>query len=58
MRLLGIKPIVDPCHHVSIPRFLKNGFLSPHFADRYVAFVLNAAERYPWVKQYTPFNAC
>src|SRR3954469_1857452 len=50
MRRLGIEPIIDPCHHVSIPRFLKNGFLDPDFPLQYQRFVAAGAERYDWVR--------
>jgi beta-glucosidase len=56
MRSLGIEPIVDPCHHVSLPAYLEGGFLNPSFPERYERFVLAAAERYGWVKQFTLMN--
>ena len=56
LRARGIAPVVDPCHHISIPAFLKGGFADPSFVDRYVDFVAAGAERYDWVTQYTLFN--
>jgi beta-glucosidase len=56
LRNLGIQPIVDPCHHVSIPRFLDGGFSNPDFANHYTRFVSAALERYDWVRDITIFN--
>lgn len=56
MEELGLDPIVDPIHHTSFPAWLERGFLDDRFVDTYVAFVLAFAERYPWVRRYTPFN--
>ncbi len=56
MQRLGLDPIVDPIHHTSFPAWLEKGFLDDRFVDTYAAFVLAFAERYPWVRRYTPFN--
>ena len=56
LRRLGIEPIIDPCHHVSVPRYLGNGFLNPDFAQHYTRFVSRALERYDWVRYLTVFN--
>ena len=53
---LGLDPIVDPIHHTSFPAWLEKGFLDDRFVDTYVSFVLAFADRYPWVRRYTPFN--
>ncbi|MGE5608753.1 MAG: family 1 glycosylhydrolase [Bacillota bacterium] len=54
MRRLGIVPVIDLCHF-GLPDWLVN-FQNPdwpaHFADYARAF----AERYPWVRYYTPVN--
>ena len=56
VRRLGLDPIVDPIHHTSFPAWLERGFLDDRFVPTYTAFVLAFAERYPWVRRYTPFN--
>jgi beta-glucosidase/6-phospho-beta-glucosidase/beta-galactosidase len=56
LRNRSICPIIDPCHHISIPRFLEDGFLDPEFPERYLRFVAAGAERYPWANQFTVFN--
>lgn len=56
MRDLGLSPIVDPLHHTSFPRWLSDGFLNPEFPASYAAFCAAAADRYPWVREYTVFN--
>lgn len=53
---LGLDPIVDPVHHTSFPAWLERGFADPSFPDIYTDFVVRFAQRYPWVKKYTPFN--
>src|SRR4051812_23526215 len=54
MRRIGIIPIIDLCHF-GLPDWLVD-FQNPdwpkHFADYSRAF----AERYPWVRYYTPVN--
>jgi beta-glucosidase len=52
----GWHPIVDLVHHTSIPRWLDGGFGDPRFADAYLRYVTEFAERYPWVESYTLFN--
>jgi beta-glucosidase/6-phospho-beta-glucosidase/beta-galactosidase len=56
MARLGLDPIVDPVHHTSFPAWLELGFLDDRFVGSYTAFVMTFAERYPWVRRYTPFN--
>jgi beta-glucosidase/6-phospho-beta-glucosidase/beta-galactosidase len=56
MQQLGLEPIVDPIHHTSFPAWLERGFLDDRFVDCYTDFVLAFADRYPWVRRYTPFN--
>jgi hypothetical protein len=56
LRARAIRPVIDPCHHVSIPAFLDGGFADPEFPERYLRFVAAGAERYPWITEYTIFN--
>jgi beta-glucosidase/6-phospho-beta-glucosidase/beta-galactosidase len=56
MQDLGLDPIVDPIHHTSFPAWLDKGFLDDRFVETYTEFVLAFADRYPWVRRYTPFN--
>ncbi len=54
MRRLGIVPIIDLCHF-GLPDWLgnfQNTDWPKHFGDYARAF----AERYPWVRYYTPVN--
>lgn len=51
-----LDPIIDPIHHTSFPKWLDQGFADPDFPDRYCNFVQAFAQRYPWVRKYTPFN--
>ncbi len=53
---LGLDPIVDPIHHTSFPAWLDQGFLDDRFVEAYTGFVQAFADRYPWVRRYTPFN--
>src|SRR5205823_1350028 len=56
MRELGLTPILDPIHHTSFPRWLRDGFANPEFPAAYRDFCAALAERYPWVREYTVFN--
>jgi len=56
MQAHGLRPILDPLHHVSFPDWLDQGFANPDFPSAYERFVLNLAQRYPWVDRYTVFN--
>ena len=56
MRELGLEPILDPMHHVSIPDWLTDGFANSEFADLYVRFIEEVAKRYEWVERYTVLN--
>ncbi len=53
---LGMRPILDPLHHVSFPNWLEDGFLHPEFPALYCRFLIELARRYPWVEHYTVFN--
>jgi hypothetical protein len=50
----GIEPIVDLLHF-GVPDDLW-GFGDPRLPDRYRSYVEAYAERYPWVRYYTPVN--
>ena len=52
----GMKPILDPLHHVSFPDWLGDGFLNLAFPDLYVEFLSAISERYPWANTYTVCN--
>jgi dTDP-4-dehydrorhamnose reductase len=54
LRELGIRPIVGLVHHGSGPP--RTSLLDPGFADGLAAFARAAAERYPWVEEWTPVN--
>jgi beta-glucosidase/6-phospho-beta-glucosidase/beta-galactosidase len=54
LREMGITPIADLCHF-GVPDWLgdfQNPDFPPHFAEYARAF----AERYPWVRLFTPVN--
>jgi beta-glucosidase/6-phospho-beta-glucosidase/beta-galactosidase len=53
MRRHGMRPILDPIHHISFPDWLDDGFLNPRFPDLYSRFLAAVAQRYPWVRSYT-----
>jgi len=54
LRELGVEPIVGLVHHGSGP--LGTHLLDPHFVDALAAYAAAFAERYPWVRKYTPIN--
>ncbi|HYG91139.1 MAG TPA: family 1 glycosylhydrolase [Azospirillum sp.] len=54
LRELGVKPIVGLLHHGSGPRF--TNLADPAFPEAFAAFARRAAERYPWVEDWTPIN--
>lgn len=54
MRELGIEPIVDLCHF-GVPDWLEN-FQNPAIPDAFALYAKAFAERYPWIKFYTPVN--
>ncbi|MDQ4090515.1 MAG: family 1 glycosylhydrolase [Actinomycetota bacterium] len=56
MQEQGMRPIVDLCHHMSYPRWLKRGFADRRFPDAYLRYVEAFAGRYPWIEEYTLFN--
>ena len=55
MRRLGITPIADLCHF-GLPDWLGNSFQNPDFPRHFPDYARAFAERYPWVRLYTPVN--
>lgn len=55
MRHLQIEPIIDLCHF-GMPDWLGNSFQNPEFVNAFVDYASAFAERYPWVRFYTPIN--
>jgi dTDP-4-dehydrorhamnose reductase len=54
IRELGMRPIVGLLHHGSGPRGVS--LVDPAFPERFARFARAAAERYPWVEEWTPIN--
>jgi dTDP-4-dehydrorhamnose reductase len=54
LRALGIRPIAGLLHHGSGPRW--TGLADPEFPEKLAAFARAAAERYPWIVDWTPVN--
>jgi beta-glucosidase/6-phospho-beta-glucosidase/beta-galactosidase len=54
MQSLGTVPIVDLLHF-GLPDWLGD-FQNPDFPQHFAAYAVAFAERYPWVKWYTPVN--
>ncbi len=54
LQALGIEPIVGLVHHGSGPRY--TALDQPNFATGLARYAGMVAERYPWVKYYTPVN--
>ncbi|HEU4828280.1 MAG TPA: family 1 glycosylhydrolase [Gemmatimonadales bacterium] len=54
LRELGIEPIVGLMHHGSGPP--GTSLVDPALPDRLAEFAQAVAERYPWVRDYTPVN--
>jgi beta-glucosidase/6-phospho-beta-glucosidase/beta-galactosidase len=54
MRRLGIVPIIDLCHF-GVPGWLGN-FQNPRLPDALAAYAAAFADRYRWVRFYTPVN--
>ncbi|EMR03127.1 family 1 glycosylhydrolase [Cesiribacter andamanensis] len=51
---LGITPIAGLLHHGSGPRYTH--LLDPDFPEKFTEFALAVAERYPWLRYFTPIN--
>jgi dTDP-4-dehydrorhamnose reductase len=54
LRELGIEPIVGFVHHGSGPA--GTHLLDPAFGAGLAAYAGAFAERYPWIRRYTPIN--
>jgi beta-glucosidase/6-phospho-beta-glucosidase/beta-galactosidase len=54
MRELGIEPIIDLCHF-GVPDWLEN-FQNSALSEALAKYAQKFAERYEWVKFYTPVN--
>ena len=54
LRIMGIHPIADLCHF-GVPDWLEN-FQNPDFPRFFAEFARAFAQRYPWVRMYTPVN--
>ncbi len=54
MQALGLRPIVGLLHHGGGPAF--TNLLDPAFAALFAGYARAAAERYPWVEDWTPIN--
>ena len=54
LRALGVRPVVGLVHHGSGPRH--TSLLDPAFPAKLAAFARRVAERYPWVRDWTPVN--
>lgn len=54
MRELGLEPIAGLVHHGSGPR--DTHLLDPAFPERLAAYAGAVAERYPWIRRWTPVN--
>ena len=54
MRELGVRPIGGLVHHGSGPAY--TSLIDPEFAGGLARFAAAAAERYPWISEWTPVN--
>lgn len=54
LRTLGLRPIVGLIHHGSGPAW--TDLLDPSFAEGLAEHARRTAERYPWVRDWTPVN--
>ena len=54
MQRLGIVPIMDLCHF-GLPDWLQN-FQNPEVPQALADYARTFAQRYPWVRLYTPVN--
>lgn len=54
LKELGITPIVDLCHF-GLPDWL-GGFLNPDWPAHFAEYAKAFAQRYPWLRYYTPVN--
>lgn len=54
LRDLGIRPIAGLLHHGSGPSH--TDLTDPAFPSMFAAFARSVAERYPWIREWTPIN--
>ncbi|HEV7383636.1 MAG TPA: family 1 glycosylhydrolase [Phenylobacterium sp.] len=54
IRALGMRPIAGLLHHGSGPR--STDLLDEGFPEQFAAYARAAAERYPWIAEWTPIN--
>jgi len=54
IRELGLRPILGLLHHGSGPR--GTSLVDPEFPQQFASYARAAAERYPWVEEWTPIN--
>ena len=54
LRALRVNPIVGLLHHGSGPPF--TSLVDPEFPNHFRNYARQVAERYPWVRDYTPIN--
>jgi dTDP-4-dehydrorhamnose reductase len=54
IRELGMRPIAGLLHHGSGPAH--TSLLDPEFPRAFAAYARAAAERYPWIRDWTPIN--
>jgi dTDP-4-dehydrorhamnose reductase len=54
LRELGLNPIVGLLHHGSGPRH--TSLIDSEFPEKFSTYARMVAERYPWVRDYTPVN--
>ncbi len=54
LRELGVHPIADLCHF-GVPDWVGD-FQNPDFPELYAPYARAFAERYPWVRLFTPVN--
>ncbi|MFC4932934.1 family 1 glycosylhydrolase [Massilia sp. GCM10023247] len=54
LRRLGIEPIADLCHF-AVPDWI-GSFQNPDFPSLFAGYAGAFAQRYPWIRLYTPVN--
>ena len=54
LQQLGIRPVVGLVHHGSGPAH--TSLVSPCFPEKFTAYAVAFAQRYPWVDAYIPIN--
>jgi beta-glucosidase len=55
LREMGITPIADLCHF-GVPDWAGGGFQNPDWPALFADYARAFAERFPWVRLYTPVN--